>query len=202
MCAYVWSTAGFDADLTYCNLTDRAYSKGQSVPICLRVNDGKGGSQKMPFFVEVDEFSLLEVDNSFNKAPFKGNALVQVEAGAQVSSEVRRTSAGNVVPFWTAIIDVRDGNVLSVKWDEGCNGCSGDACIDLFCGVPTTECGVQKGDTDCDLKVYVGWFGTDADGNFLTSSSKSLSNFRSYSLSDAYTAAAKTAGENQPDNPF
>ena len=60
-------------------------------------------------------------------------------------------------------------------------------------------CGPTDEQTDCDLKIYVSWFGTDKDGNYLISAGKRLSAFRSWSLKSAYESASQTLKDNQPD---
>lgn len=72
-------------------------------------------------------------------------------------------------------------------------------CIDGFCGQPIGECGGGATDVDCDLKIYVGWYGTDTSGGYLTSASKRLSAFRSWSVVDVFESARSIAIENQPN---
>lgn len=43
--------------------------------------------------------------------------------------------------------------------------------------------------SECDLKVYVTYRGTDNSGNELTSDNLRLSNFREYSVYSLYTSA-------------
>ena len=55
--------------------------------------------------------------------------------------------------------------------------------------------------------MYLGWYGTDVNGRYLTSAGKRFSNFRSYSANAAAQSAANTAQANSPafgnlPNPF
>jgi hypothetical protein len=110
-----------------------------------------------------------------------------------------------IVPFFTGIVEV-DGNVVKgVSWDDaGCFNCDGAACIEGFCGINTwQQCAGPNsgGKFDCDIKVYLGWFGGDARGNYLTSAGQRFSAFRSYSLASAYDAAAQTVAAERPRFP-
>jgi len=115
----------------------------------------------------------------------------------------------SIVPFFTAIITVDGRRATSIAWDNaGCFSCNGPACISgpgsSFCGIdynsrclgPNTD-----GTTDCDPKVYLGWFGQDSNGAYLTSAGQRLSAFRSYSLAAAYNSAADTAQSAAPSFP-
>jgi hypothetical protein len=100
----------------------------------------------------------------------------------------------------TAIIDVEDGDIQSITWDQGCTFCADSECIDSSfdfagdavdngdksCMVNDDDCiGGASGEevgSQCPLQVYVVWTGTDADGNYLRSSELKFSNFKSYSL--------------------
>jgi len=106
----------------------------------------------------------------------------------------------------------------------------GNPTNDRFCGVRLTDCGFNAtapayygnftvpngvphlfsdpdnapevpGTTDCDLSVYIGWTGTDAKGQFLTSSEETLSRFRSYSIVSAANSAGQTLYQAAPPVP-
>jgi len=100
----------------------------------------------------------------------------------------------------TAIIILDSGIPTDIQWDDGCYGCSGDACIDSTCGVGLYDtCWI--GETDCSVKIYVGWFGTDDNDVYLTSSGKRLSRFREFSLNTAFNSATNTLNNNLPNPP-
>jgi hypothetical protein len=112
-----------------------------------------------------------------------------------------------VVPFFTAIVEVDSNYVRSITWDDaGCFNCGDAACIEGFCGVNRgTQCyrGPEGagGNFDCDIKVYLGWFGADSAGTYLTSAGQRLSAFRSYSVASAYDSAAATIAAERPQFP-
>jgi len=153
----------------------------------------------------VDDFSVVEVDNSYgepwldNDPTEEGASMhIRVEVG-NVTSTYRRRSEGygvnkRVVPFWTIIFQLDMGRVVQVTWDSGCHGCSAETkCVDnQACSVPVSWC---QSKADCDLKMYVGWFGTDKNGRYLTSAGKRLSRFRGQSVKDAFDNAVKQVND-------
>lgn len=168
------------------------------------------------FYPEVDDFTLLEVDNSWDKpSDYWGFLLgadlasfqIHVEVNGVKSDYVTVQSNGVQIPYWTITVQLEDGQLNEVApfvWDNdggsGCyGGCPDAECLDGFCGVATDMCGEEATDTDCDLKIYVGWYGTDSNGNYMTSASKRLSAFRSWSLVELVRSAAQMAAEIQPD---
>lgn len=106
--------------------------------------------------------------------------MVQVEVGGMVSEpkSLISTSGDNWVPFLTIIVDLDDGRLKSVGWDDGCFTCDSsdtNVCIDDNCGVAYDKCFNNSAtdntgkSQDCDLKIYIGWTGIGSDGNYLTS---------------------------------
>jgi hypothetical protein len=123
----------------------------------------------------------------------------------QGTSFIRRyrgkSSAGEHVtfPYMTAIINVDEGDVTSITWDTGCVFCNPSECVDnefnfdgtatsspsQACQLPDSDCLAATGDavaTNCPLQLYVVWTGTDADGQYLTSSEMRFSSYKSYSV--------------------
>jgi hypothetical protein len=112
-----------------------------------------------------------------------------------------------IVPFYTFIIQLGDGFVSGLTWDDGCYGCEGNSeetCVAdadgnaMGCAIAEAKCSQTNADTqlpevDCDLKMYLGWFGTDVLGNYLTSAGKRLSRFRGASLKGAFDTAVNGA---------
>lgn len=107
-----------------------------------------------------------------------------------------------VFPYLTAIIDVEDGVVKGIAWDDACIFCSKDRCLENTFGFdgepaqprePTRGCYITAaecvqlhadGRKDCDLTLYVVWTGTDKKGEYLKSSSKRKSAFSSKQMKD------------------
>jgi hypothetical protein len=108
------------------------------------------------------------------------------------------TSTQYLYPYLTAIVDVRDGKVAGIAWDDACIFCNRDRCLANtynFDGSeatqeqisqPTNGCYFTRdecvalhagGSEDCDLKLYVVWTGKDAHGRVLLSSDSRFSAF-------------------------
>lgn len=113
-----------------------------------------------------------------------------------------------VYPHLTAIIDVKDGNVRGITWDDACVFCSRFACDEITydfngarqnkdsaeqltggCGNEIRECEEKHaaGGTDCDIVLYVVWTGTDADGKALLSSASRFSAFPAQEIKDRFS---------------
>jgi hypothetical protein len=104
---------------------------------------------------------------------------------------------GRIFPYLTAIIDVANGVVQGIAWDNACVFCSSDLCLENtfnFAGQPATDltgqskgCYLEKatcnalkfenGTTDCDIQLYVVWTGTDVKGQVFQSSANRFSAF-------------------------
>jgi hypothetical protein len=116
------------------------------------------------------------------------------------------SSLERVYPYLTAIVDVKDGIVLGITWDDACIFCSGECpenTVDFngveatqkTSGQPTKGCYIlqttcnefiSKDDrTDCDLIIYVVWTGTDSDGKTFQSAANRFSNFEPQELQDS-----------------
>lgn len=107
-----------------------------------------------------------------------------------------------VYPYLTAIINVDNGIVTGITWDDACLFCAAKDCdpntFDFEgnlatesearqpvggCGVPSEDC---KQDTPggCDLLLYVVWTGTDSQGRDFRSSAYRFSAFPAQSWTD------------------
>lgn len=126
-----------------------------------------------------------------------------------------------VYPYLTAIMDVRDGVVRGITWDNACVFCGGfgDECEEntysftgalqtqetsgqetKACYEPVSKCAeaMQSDDEDakrlCDITLYVAWSGTDVDGKALQSQSYRFSEFPVQSLTDRLTQIVPDLG--------
>jgi len=171
-----------------------------------------GGNHKIIFYPKVDEFSLLQISmNASQREAFDHPDMwIRIEFSDKMSPLKHRRKRSRdilanivrydfVVPFWTAIIQLKDGLAESITWDDGCYGCSDLPCYEATCGIRNINC--YAGKVDCDIKIYLGWFGTDKSGRYLTSAGKRLSRFRAYSVKSAYDTASETAINAIPDPP-
>ena len=111
---------------------------------------------------------------------------------------------GLIYPFLTAIIDVKDGVITGISFDDACIFCDSKSCSENTYGFdgeladikqPTKGCALSKvacdaihlsGGTQCDLQLYVVWTGTDDDGNVLSSADSRFSNFEPKQLQNRF----------------
>lgn len=132
---------------------------------------------------------------------FNGNA-TQIFAASQSALSFQRryydATTNFIFPYLTIIVDVVDGVVRGIAWDDACVFCEKKQCIPNtynFDGTeatseqasqPTNGCYLTKaicegfqvtGNDVCDLKLYVVWTGTDVNGNVLMSSDSRFSAF-------------------------
>lgn len=114
----------------------------------------------------------------------------------------------NQVPIMTIIIHAEDGEVKYITYDEGCYFCDpeGDECVEnsfspsrgiiqsedyMSCLKKDADCAANP--SDCDLKVYVTWSGTDVNGAFFRSAGSRFSRFRSFGVESLYNSALQDA---------
>lgn len=168
-------------------------------PLCVVIND----NNYVAFYPDVDDFTLLEVENSFNASwldsPDNDPVYIRAEVGTHSTYwRARSQMRGGrkiTVPFWTLVVEITDGLVSKLTWDDSCPLCeTSDLCVEeRNCGVVHSSCGNSVDSNNCNLQIYLAWFGTDVDGKYMTSSDKRLSRFRSGSLRGAYDSALKKA---------
>ena len=115
-----------------------------------------------------------------------------------------------VFPYLTAIIEVDQGRVQGITWDDACVFCGGGGeCQEITydyngnrqtqdsSGQPTQGCSFEQekecnsflatGDTRCDITLYVVWTGSDANGKAFQSSANRFSQFPAQELQDRIT---------------
>lgn len=107
------------------------------------------------------------------------------------------TNAHRFVPaYYTLIIELDRGKMKGFRWERTCAGCSSDLCWkeEEQCLVQYSTCSTVQptSDLDCDIRIYVGWAGTDVDGNYLMSSQKSIKNFLQFDLSTPFEDVTRT----------
>jgi hypothetical protein len=173
---------------------------------------------RMLYPVVIDQFSLLEASNSSvhfssltNRFSKTLAVTVQIQVGRFFTPPVPYNWNGTfepnvtfVAPFYTVLVEVRSGAIAGVRWDNGCSACDGDECFSDVCGVPEATCsrvGSAATDTDCNFKVYIGWFGTDRNGHYMTSAGLRINQFRKFSIRTATRNAARTTDESTPSLP-
>jgi len=135
----------------------------------------------------------------------KGNIAIHVSSQKALSYQKLYfdKGQGKVYPQLTAIIDVKDGVVKDIVWDDGCIFCK-----DSDCGknaykydgtlaelsTPAGSCektkatcdeGISSQSTLCDIAFHVVWTGTDADGTPFQSSAYRFSAFPTQDFVDS-----------------
>jgi len=159
----------------------------------------KESTWRVPFQVKVDDFTLVNIVDSYQTEWWKNASHIWLEAsGFKGFSPLKKVRDKNyVIPGWTMIIKIKDGKILGMVWDDidGCLSCPG-ACIDGFCGIEESKCGQNS--ISCDLQIYVGWIGSDDKGNFMVSAGRRQSQFRNYSLKSAFDMAYQTYNNDVP----
>eukprot|EP01083_Nonionella_stella_P158645 516602_1 len=122
---------------------------------------------------------------------------IQLEVGNAFSvQKIYRTSAC-AVPSFFAYVSVTKGVALSVTWDENaCSLCGSSDCVDDNCCTPHSTCLTS---VDCDIKIYLGWSGTDINDATLQSKDNFLSNFRRYSAASLYNDVTQSASNSVND---
>ncbi|CEP03896.1 Uncharacterized protein PBTT_06870 [Plasmodiophora brassicae] len=140
----------------------------------------------------------VQVGPSFPSAPNHALGYAPVDDKRwQVHAGITRA-----VPYFTIIITLQGGQVTDVSWDDQCAGCMAqtDTCQSGFCTVDASQCGSAF---NCDPTIYVGWAGTDKNGQMLTSSDIVPSQFIKYSIPSFWNNIASYGGGLQENNtPF
>jgi len=184
----------------YCNTTDQgALAAYDNTTICIVI----GGVAKILYYVNVEDFSLMQLITPLDRIGafdlptqwFQGEFSQVASTYKYRRPQNDPAHADYVVPFWTLIITLDNGYVSTIEWDDGCLG-SCTPCQDQTCAIALSSCASQA---QCDPRFFVGWFGTDRDGRYLTSAGKRYSRFRSYSVSSAFSNAYNTAGDVAPN---
>lgn len=191
-----------------------SYDKVPS-PICVELFDtaAPASTLRMPFNVDVDDFSLLEITRGNDATTWMYSDLIEtrgwtdvgvrVQVGNRVS-EARQFTWKNekqvplTAAFLTVVVGLEDGNVVDIDFDDGCEGCGSSLCgpESMTCGIAFDDC--DSDDLSCNPKLYVAWIGTDASGQYTTSAGRTWSRFRQFSIGEIYKNAARTSSESNP----
>jgi len=123
--------------------------------------------------------------------------------GKYVSCPQVYASSSHLAHLLSLVINVRDGFIHSFVWDNGCEACGPQNCMQSAlsldsvnmrpaaekeesgsCGTTHVHCADPK--VSCDLQVLVTWAGTDKDGRHLQSAGRRLSQFGGTTMSSVY----------------
>mmetsp|Transcript_24314 Transcript_24314/g.30584 ORF Transcript_24314/g.30584 Transcript_24314/m.30584 type:complete len:239 (+) Transcript_24314:120-836(+) len=161
---------------------------------------------RFSFKPTADEYSSFTVAESYKTFVKNGNGEDRVIfASSQKKLSFQRKYYDKnfgIFPHLTAIIDVKDGIVQGIAWDDACVFCGNDLCKENTyrfdgspaslreptkgCYIPISDCDAihNNGGDKCNLKIHVVWTGTDVDGKYLTSSNKRFSLFQPKQIQD------------------
>mmetsp|Transcript_50760 Transcript_50760/g.122404 ORF Transcript_50760/g.122404 Transcript_50760/m.122404 type:complete len:318 (-) Transcript_50760:1562-2515(-) len=198
---------------------------GSQTTVCLVLSNAVDWASpltymRLHFQPTADTYSRFHIPNSYNQlvqapdlgsrtglsATFPGNITVHSESQTALSFQKQYFDGSDrIFPYLTAVIDVKDGVVQGISWDDACLFCSSGECQPNtynFAGNLATESEAQQpiggcyitrdqcdaahqdGRTDCDLLLYVVWTGTDGNGKDFRSSANRFSAFPAQSWTD------------------
>jgi len=170
------------------------------------------------YFPKVDEFTELR-NKCTQDLLYVPNVSVRVWMefpGFEIRSETRlmlyrMTPAGTTTAKYDYLVGSRaivvnmvDGFVTDLVWDDSCTGCTSDYCLDDGCSTIISKidpaCGgseiLEEDPFYCGMKIYVGWNGTDSEGATLSTYASVPSRFEKYSFfMSAYDAASGFASD-------
>lgn len=110
--------------------------------------------------------------------------------------------------------------IQGVTWDDGCYFCDPDTCEpNLYssatngsssklsdegytCYSDIADCSGENATATCDITLYVGWTGTDKNGNYLSSAGLRMSQFKKYSISSYFKKITNSFSNLLPSSRF
>eukprot|EP01117_Protostelium_nocturnum_P006365 TRINITY_DN229_c0_g1_i5.p1 TRINITY_DN229_c0_g1~~TRINITY_DN229_c0_g1_i5.p1 ORF type:complete len:253 (-),score=61.15 TRINITY_DN229_c0_g1_i5:193-951(-) len=182
------------------------YAKGDNALVNLNVYSSIDNPDwKQGVFVpRVDEFTILEVEGSGAAYTMKNDGTrdiwISLSFGYNQTEspnryfikksnlETNRFNAGRFVGSYSAIIQLNRGVIDQIFWDDGCGECTDADCFDGYnCTIDmNANANNCTNISDCNIKVYVVWSGTDANGYNMASISSLPSRFSAFSLKKVY----------------
>eukprot|EP00979_Chaetoceros_neogracilis_P005481 scaffold996_cov271-Chaetoceros_neogracile.AAC.18 len=163
--------------------------KDQETAVCLTIAIDEGNwanpteYKRFSFAPQADDYSRFVVEDYITTK----HTNVTTFASSQTALSFQRMyfdSLLGVFPYLTAIVDVVDGVVRGIAWDDACIFCGADKCEENtfnFKGLPAFP---QESTKGCYIPLHVVWTGTDKNGDYLTSSSKRFSAFSPKQIRD------------------
>lgn len=169
-------------------------------------DNATSSAQKAIYYPKMDDFSELRATTT---QPLIGQPDTSVRVWLEFPSSdlrsetrvmLRNDETGKkLVGSRSIVVEVTDGTVTDLVWEDTCNGCTTQNCLEDSCSTETDTLDPKCDDADalqedpyrCGLKIYVGWRGTDSKGVSLTSYTSMPLRFQKYSfVTSAYNAAA------------
>ncbi|OQS07012.1 hypothetical protein THRCLA_20230 [Thraustotheca clavata] len=172
--------------------------KGDQTYVCININD----KYRAVFTPVVDDFVQLRVYNSYKDSRIENSSFASYLTLSSMTSrsvyKLYTDQTGKAFPSFTAVITVVDGLIQGISWDDGCYLCNSTSCASNIYSapkVPLVNSAFGSGNTcfhnqtacsstenSCDLGIFVGWTGTDYNGNYLSSAGMRVSQFQQYSV--------------------
>lgn len=97
---------------------------------------------------------------------------------------------------------VNSSTEISDDTYRGCRKATDECYPETFTNAATNSTNSSSSSTnvtlttsDCDLKIFVTWTGTDKNGQYLRSASKRFSRYRAFGIATAYQSAVNLANE-------
>jgi len=162
---------------------------------------------KSIFLPKVDQLAILRISTlSYSNSSFAylawmakyPNLYVYLQVGngtsAIQSSPKRYWATDSVIGSYSAVIRLQNGQVTDIEWDDGCQECNADRCLDNVCSLELSSCVTTN--AMCDMKFYLAWIGTDANGINCNSAGNLPSNLMTFSYGPVYPQAAMAAPNN------
>jgi len=165
-------------------------------------------ARRYAFKAKTDDYSHLAIPGSYDYLVNNDEQLEADDITIHVNSQkglsfLRKyydRKLDRIYPYLTAIIDVKDGVVKGIAWDNACIFCGSSRCIENTynfngeqseldeptkgCYLERKECTDEKEGSNekdefnkCDISVYVVWTGTDLNRDVMKSSNSRFSAF-------------------------
>lgn len=224
LCVFVSSAWTAGASAPSCDFGDfHSLAVGDAMKFCVFVSTKP--ARKMVFHAKVEESSEFLLKGSEKLAYTNMSSSVYTwvakshkataypldcanptdvaNRGRDVSCPQIYATSKRTALFTNLVVNLKQGEVSSFAWDNGCSGCSPDDCMegskkfDLqsysagpesfhqgTCGQQLATCAGNE--LSCDLKVFVTWAGTDRHGQNLLSAGTRLSKLTGPTLSSLF----------------
>jgi len=172
---------------------------------------------KQMYFPKVDEFSelrsnftreVIEYPNVTVRAWIELPAFkLRSETRVMLHKEVDKNNKkifDHLVGCRAITIVMDQGVMTDLYWDDSCNSCTEEYCLDDGCSTKIETLSPSCSDTQvleedpyhCGIKIYVAWTGTDLENKTLSSFASVPSRFEKYSfLVSAYDSASGFASD-------
>eukprot|EP01125_Pyxidicula_operculata_P009557 TRINITY_DN3148_c0_g2_i1.p1 TRINITY_DN3148_c0_g2~~TRINITY_DN3148_c0_g2_i1.p1 ORF type:complete len:239 (+),score=49.11 TRINITY_DN3148_c0_g2_i1:5-721(+) len=151
-----------DSQLIYIFLTNRPYEVTHGNETFVPPSDGSDYYKKALFLPKVDHFTKLQIANTsyfYNKPQYNPLYIyLQIGNGTEAIRSSRKLywKTGYIVGSWSADIHMDNGAVTGISWEDGCQECSTDQCLDNTCALDVTQVNICKVQPDvCNIKVYL-----------------------------------------------